>query len=86
MAFISLSGGITLLVISFLLILPFIPAVMEWRYPQDAGALKPAVDETRAEESPREAHGQKVLAAGTVFSSIQADCIRCGEGNFPHPG
>ncbi|EIY5515275.1 polymer-forming cytoskeletal protein [Salmonella enterica] len=86
MTFISLSGGITLLVISFLLILPFIPAVMEWRYPQDADALKPAVGEARAEEYPQEAHGQKVLPVGTVFRTIQADCIHCGECSIPHPG
>ncbi|EDY3378016.1 polymer-forming cytoskeletal protein [Salmonella enterica] len=86
MTFISLPGGITLLVISFLLILPFIPAVMEWRYPQDAGALEPVPDETRAEEFAGIPLARKVLAVGTVFSRIQADCIRCGEGNFPHPG
>ncbi|EAW2451657.1 hypothetical protein AHU44_23355 [Salmonella enterica subsp. diarizonae] len=86
MAFISLSGGITLFVIGFLLVLPFIPAVMEWRYPQDAGALEPAPDEARAEEFAGIPHGQKVLAVGTVFSSIQADCIRCGEYRLPHPG
>ncbi|ELC8790616.1 hypothetical protein RJV04_005052 [Salmonella enterica] len=82
MAFISLSGGVTLFVIGFLLILPFIPALMEWRYPQDADAL----DEVRVKEYSRELQGQKLLDVGTVFSSIQADCIRCGGCNIPHPG
>ncbi|EIE0340251.1 polymer-forming cytoskeletal protein [Salmonella enterica] len=86
MTFISLSGGITLLVISFLLILPFIPAVMEWRYPQDADALEPEVDEVLAEAFAGIPHGQKVLPVGTVFRTIQADCIRCGACSLPHPG
>lgn len=77
-----ISIGITLLTMSILLILPLIPAFLEWRFPQDAGAL---------ELGHSEAHttvfsGQKILDIGMVFQSIQAECIRCGMCNIPHPG
>ncbi|ECP1951346.1 hypothetical protein ACE6ZO_004097 [Salmonella enterica] len=67
---------------SILLVLPFIPAFVEWRFPQDSGVLELCHSETHTAVF----SGQKILDIGMVFHSIQAECIRCGMCNITHPG
>lgn len=75
-------NGITLIAMGILMILPFIPAFVEWRFPRDARALE--LDHSEAHTAIFS--GQKILDIGMVFHSIQAECIRCGACNIPHPG